>query len=111
MATLPFAAPFREATRDHKIDISKLNLSNLQPTVKRTLILAGLRDLFVPVETLDDLAKQWPRTDLVRMPHSHISSVFGAALGIRENTAEMRRFLWTFRCPSACAGASSPACP
>jgi pimeloyl-ACP methyl ester carboxylesterase len=78
MATLPFAHPFRAATKDHPLDISSLNLASRQPTMKRALILAGLRDLFVPAETLDDLAKQWPRTDLVRMRHSHISSVFGA---------------------------------
>jgi pimeloyl-ACP methyl ester carboxylesterase len=78
MATLPFAHPFRVATKDSPLDITSLNLANRTPTVKRTLILAGLRDLFVPAETLDDLAARWPRADLVRMPHSHISSVFGA---------------------------------
>lgn len=78
MATLPFGHPFRAATKDSPLDITPLNLGNRTPTVKRTLILAGQRDLFVPADTLDDLAARWPNTDLVRMRHSHISSVFGA---------------------------------
>jgi pimeloyl-ACP methyl ester carboxylesterase len=78
MATLPFAAPFREATRDEAFDLSKLNLGLLKPTAKNVLILGGRRDLFVPFETLEDLARRWPLAEFRPMSHSHISSVFGA---------------------------------
>jgi pimeloyl-ACP methyl ester carboxylesterase len=77
MATLPFAAPFREATLEEPFDLSKLNLGATKPTVKDALILGGIRDLFVPTETLEALARQWPRAEFWPLRHSHISIVFG----------------------------------
>ena len=76
--TLPFGAPAREGMRDNPLDFTRLNLTHHKPTVKRTLIMAGQRDLFVPADTLDQLAIAWPNTAIWRMKHSHISSCFGA---------------------------------
>jgi pimeloyl-ACP methyl ester carboxylesterase len=77
LATLPFGAPAREGMREQPLDFQRLNLVNHKPTVKRTLIMAGLRDLFVPAGTLDDLAGAWPNSELWRMKHSHISIILG----------------------------------
>ena len=84
--TLPFGAPAREGMRENALDFTNLNLIAHQPTVKRTLIMAGQRDLFVPADTLDQLATAWPNTDLWRMKHSHISSCFGTTILWRATT-------------------------
>lgn len=76
MATLPFAEPYRVATREKAWPIERLNLTNLAPAVRRTLILAGRNDLFIPLETLEDLATKW-KADLINMPHGHISICWG----------------------------------
>jgi len=83
MATLPFAEPARESMRVSPIDLDVLSLRRLEQTTRRTLIMEGVRDLFVPAETLDDLAAHWPRAELWRLKHSHISIVFGALTLLR----------------------------
>jgi pimeloyl-ACP methyl ester carboxylesterase len=83
MATLPFAEPAREGLRKTPIDLDLLSLRRLTQTTRRTLIMEGMRDLFVPAETLDDLATHWPNAELWRLKHSHISIVFGALTLLR----------------------------
>lgn len=83
LATLPFAKPARESMRESPIDLDRLSLRRIEQTTRRTLILEGKRDLFVPAQTLDDLAQHWPRAGLWRLPHSHISIVFGALTLLR----------------------------
>ena len=75
--TLPFGAPAREGMRENPLNLASLNLINHRPTVNRTLILAGQRDLFVPADSLNKLAAAWPNSDIWRLRHSHISSCFG----------------------------------
>jgi pimeloyl-ACP methyl ester carboxylesterase len=83
MSTLPFAAPARSGWGETPLPLGDFSLSALRPTTKRTLIMAGERDLFVPVATLEELARQWPNTEIWRMRHSHISIVFGAVTLLR----------------------------
>ena len=78
MATLPFAEVTRQSMAISPVNLDVFNLHNHKSNFERTLILEGVRDLFVPPETLDDLAARWPSTELWRMPHSHISICFGA---------------------------------
>lgn len=77
MATLPFAAPAREGWGSQPLHLEPFNLGNLQPTTQKILILQGLRDLFVPPETLDELAKKW-QAELWPMRQAHISASFAA---------------------------------
>jgi pimeloyl-ACP methyl ester carboxylesterase len=77
METLPFGAPAREGMRENPLNLGRLNLIDHRPTVNRSLILAGQRDLFVPADSLDRLATTWPNTDIWRLKHSHISACFG----------------------------------
>jgi len=93
MATLPFAEPAREGMREQPLDLQTLNLTSVKPTVKHTLILAGQRDLFVPRETLDELAQKWTHAEIWRMRHSHISSVLGAVTLFRAVRWLRRRLL------------------
>ena len=78
MATLPFAHPVRDSMAIAPVNLDVFSLHHLKPTTDQILIMAGLRDLFVPTETLVDLAAHWPKAELWRMRHSHISIVFGA---------------------------------
>jgi pimeloyl-ACP methyl ester carboxylesterase len=77
MATLPFAKPARESMAISPVNLDVFSLHHLKQTTERTLIMEGMRDLFVPAETLDDLAAHWPNADLWKMRHSHISICFG----------------------------------
>jgi pimeloyl-ACP methyl ester carboxylesterase len=77
MATLPFAKPVRESMAAAPVNLDIFSLRSLKPTTDRILIMEGMRDLFVPAGTLDDLAKHWPNAELWRMRHSHISICFG----------------------------------
>ncbi len=83
MDTLPFAAPARAGWGSHPLPLDQFSLGALRPTVKNTLIMAGQRDLFVPADTLDELANQWRGAEIWRMRHSHISAVFGAVTLLR----------------------------
>jgi pimeloyl-ACP methyl ester carboxylesterase len=83
MATLPFAEPTRQSMAISPVNLDVFNLHNQKPNFERVLIMEGMRDLFVPAETLDDLAATWPNTELWRMPHSHISICFGAITLLR----------------------------
>lgn len=78
MATLPFAHPVRESIAAAPVNLAAFNLDPLKPTTKDILIIEGLRDLFIPAETLDNLASKWSGSELWRMKHSHISICFGA---------------------------------
>ena len=78
MATLPFAHPVRDSLAVAPVNLDVFSLHHLQPTTDQILIMAGLRDLFVPTETLVDLAAHWPKAELWRMRHSHISIILGA---------------------------------
>jgi pimeloyl-ACP methyl ester carboxylesterase len=78
MATLPFAHPVRDSLAAAPVNLDIFSLHHLRPTTKNILIMQGLRDLFVPAETLDDLAAEWSGAELWRMKHSHISICFGA---------------------------------
>jgi pimeloyl-ACP methyl ester carboxylesterase len=78
MATLPFAHPVRDSIAAAPVNLSAFNLDPLTPTTRNILIMEGLRDLFIPPETLDDLASKWSGSELWRMKHSHISVCFGA---------------------------------
>ena len=78
LATLPFAGPAREGMAQSPLDLDVWSLRRLTQTTRRTLIMEGVRDLFVPAETIEDLAQHWPRAELWRLNHSHISIVFGA---------------------------------
>src|SRR5207253_433888 len=77
MATLPFARPTRESMAISPVNLDIFSLHHLKQTTERTLIMEGVRDLFVPPETLDDLAAHWPNAELWKMQHSHISICFG----------------------------------
>ena len=83
MATLPFAEVARQSMAISPVNLDVFNLHNHNSNFEHTLILEGMRDLFVPPETLDDLAARWPNTELWRMPHSHISICFGAITLLR----------------------------
>ena len=77
MTTLPFAKPVRESMAISPVKMDRFSLHSLKPTTERVLIMEGMRDLFVPAETLDDLATDWRQAELWRMRHSHISICFG----------------------------------
>jgi pimeloyl-ACP methyl ester carboxylesterase len=77
MAILPFGKPVRESLAVSPVNLDMFSLHNLKPTTDRILIMEGVRDLFVPAETLDDLAAHWKNAELWRMRHSHISICFG----------------------------------
>jgi pimeloyl-ACP methyl ester carboxylesterase len=77
MATLPFGQPVRESLAADAVPLTRFNLTCHKPTTDSLLIMAGMRDLFVPPETLQDLAAHWPKSELLRMKHSHISINLG----------------------------------
>jgi pimeloyl-ACP methyl ester carboxylesterase len=77
MGTLPFAKPVRESMAVAPVPMNAFSLHSLEPTTEKILIMEGARDLFVPSETLDDLATHWKQAELWRMRHSHISICFG----------------------------------
>jgi pimeloyl-ACP methyl ester carboxylesterase len=83
IGTLPFAKPARESMAAEPVDLGRFSLGLLKQTARRTLIMEGMRDLFVPAETLEDLAAKWPRAELWRMRHSHISICFGPVTLLR----------------------------
>jgi pimeloyl-ACP methyl ester carboxylesterase len=77
LQTLPFAEITRQSLAIAPVDLDRFSLHHLQQMNERTLIMQGLRDLFVPPETLDDLAVNWPKAELWPMRHSHISICLG----------------------------------
>lgn len=83
MATLPFAEPARQSMAVSPVNLDVFNLRNINPNFERILIMEGVRDLFVPAETLDDLAATWRNAELWRMRHSHISICFGPLTQLR----------------------------
>lgn len=78
MSTLPFAHPVRDSLAVAPVNLDRFSLHYIKPNIEHILIMEGLRDLFVPPETLDDLASHWPKAELWRMRHSHISIILGA---------------------------------
>lgn len=73
MDTLEFAFPVRESLKHSPVRIAQLNLLNHSPTTKNILLMQGLRDLFIPPDTLEELHRAWPGSELLPMNESHIS--------------------------------------
>lgn len=71
--TLEFGYAVRESLKHAPVRIGQLNLPNFTPTTKNILIMQGLRDLFIPPETLDELHAAWKGSELLPMNESHLS--------------------------------------
>lgn len=72
---LEFCAPIRRALGGVDIPIDPFNLARhpLLVLKERVLIIEALYDLFVPVETVEELWSAWDQPGIWRLPHGHIS--------------------------------------
>lgn len=78
---LPFCEPIRHGLRQAAIDLSWLNLYSQPPriTPSSILIMESRYDRFAPPETLEELGRRWPGSELWRLPHGHISLMGSAS--------------------------------
>ncbi len=75
IAELVFCAPIRRSLKGARVRLSALNLMNyqLKPSPEDVLLIACEHDLFVPIETVEELGTAWGGTELWRLQHGHIS--------------------------------------
>jgi hypothetical protein len=76
--TLSFCAPVRSALNNQEFDFSKLNLGMHRPRIvpQNILLVESIYDQFAPPDTIEDLHRAWPESELWRVPHGHISLIF-----------------------------------
>ena len=55
--------------------VGELNLTEAQPVLpkKNILLIEAVHDLFVPVETMEELWRAWEQPEIWRLRHGHIS--------------------------------------
>jgi len=72
---LPFCAPVRRSLISGSVDISKLSLLSHRPQLAPPdlLVLESIYDLFVPVDTIEELWRAWGQPEIWRVRHGHIS--------------------------------------
>lgn len=77
---LDLCMPLRQRLASQPVRLDPLNLISHQPCLARThiLIIAALYDLFVPVDSVEELWQIWGEPVLWRAPHGHISALMAA---------------------------------
>jgi len=80
IAELGFCAPIRRSLRGKRVGLGTLNLMNhrLRVASENVLLIACEHDLFVPIETVEELSETWGGSELWRLKHGHISVLMSA---------------------------------
>jgi pimeloyl-ACP methyl ester carboxylesterase len=75
LAEAKFCRGIRLAWEGRPVAAGKLNLKDNRPVLPRQniLLIEALHDLFVPVETTEELWRAWDQPDIWRLRHGHIS--------------------------------------
>jgi hypothetical protein len=62
-----------------------LNLTECRPAIAKEniLLIEAVHDLFVPVETMEELWRAWDRPEIWRLRHGHISILLAPGLSGR----------------------------
>jgi pimeloyl-ACP methyl ester carboxylesterase len=70
-----FCDGIRLAWKGQRVVTGKLNLTENRPVVspRNILLIEAIHDLFVPVETMEELWQAWHQPDIWRLRHGHIS--------------------------------------
>jgi pimeloyl-ACP methyl ester carboxylesterase len=70
-----FCRGIRPAWQGRPVAVGKLNLTEGRPALPRQniLLIESIHDLFVPVETMEELWLAWDQPDIWRLRHGHIS--------------------------------------
>jgi dienelactone hydrolase len=85
IAEAEFCEPIRQRLNGLKIRLDPLNLISHQPRQdpRNILLVASRHDLFTPIETVEELWRQWHHPDIWRIPHGHISILMSAPIMAR----------------------------
>ena len=83
-----FCRGIRLAWNGHPVAAGKLNLTANRPVLPRQniLLIEAIHDLFVPVETMEELWRAWDQPDIWRLRHGHLSVL--AALGLHRRIVD-----------------------
>jgi dienelactone hydrolase len=70
-----FCDPIRRALLSQPMDLSRFNLKSHKPKLTRgaMLLVAAEYDVFVPMETTQELWAAWGNPEIWTLPHGHIS--------------------------------------
>jgi pimeloyl-ACP methyl ester carboxylesterase len=70
-----FCRGIRLAWKGRRVIVGKLNLTEGRPALPRQniLLIEAVHDLFVPVETMEELWRAWEQPEIWRLRHGHIS--------------------------------------
>lgn len=80
-----FCRGLRLAWKGRRVAAGKLNLTEGRPALPRQniLLIEAVHDLFVPVETMEELWRAWDHPDIWRLRHGHISVLAAPGLNGR----------------------------
>jgi dienelactone hydrolase len=70
-----FCRGIRFAWKGERVVTGKLNLTENRPAIpaRNILLIEAVHDLFVPVETMEELWRAWEQPDIWRLRHGHLS--------------------------------------
>jgi len=80
-----FCEPIRQALKRNPLDLNRLNLTFHKPKLPRAfmLLVAAEHDLFVPLETTQQLWEAWGNPELWHIAHGHITILASSRTMIR----------------------------
>jgi dienelactone hydrolase len=82
MEDAPFFRGIRLALNGQPIQAGRLNLMQARPVIPKEniLLIESVHDLFVPVETMEQLWRHWDQPEIWRLGHGHISVLVAPGL-------------------------------